>query len=199
MNRRPPARRRLRRRSSSPTPTSFETRVQGDPRFVEPHFAFVDVPPRGLGLRLGQRDRRALRLIVEPREHLALAHGHAFLDVHLDDLAGDFRRDGRPPARGDVARRIQDRRLRPGLARRHRDDLDFDRPLAREPPPARRRRRQREDGEHEPSPSGGCGRASGSRSSRRAARSSLRSTSKRRYARPANSRVSVCTLTFSPS
>ena len=37
------------------------TRSSVDPRLVEPHFALVDVPARGFGLRLGQRQRGALR------------------------------------------------------------------------------------------------------------------------------------------
>ena len=44
-----------------------------DSRLVEAHFAFVDVPARGFRLGLGQRHGRALRLIVQPREHLAFA------------------------------------------------------------------------------------------------------------------------------
>ena len=54
---------------------------------VEAHFAFVDAASRGLRLRLGQRQRRAQRRVVEPREHLAFADRHALLDVHFDDLA----------------------------------------------------------------------------------------------------------------
>ena len=56
------------------------------------------------------------RGVVQPREHLALADRHAFLDVHLDDLAGDLRRDRGAPPRGDVARGVQHRGLRAGRA-----------------------------------------------------------------------------------
>ncbi len=71
--------------------------------------------------------------VVQPRKHLALRHGHAFLDVHLDDLAGDLRRDGRAPPRGDVARGVQHGRLRAGRALGDGRDLHLHRTLAREP------------------------------------------------------------------
>ncbi len=60
--------------------------------------------------------RRCGRGIVEAGEDLALADRHAFFDVHFDDLAGDLRRDRRATPRGDVARRVQHRRLRAGGA-----------------------------------------------------------------------------------
>ena len=73
--------------------------------------------------------------VVEPREHLALRDSHAFLHVHLDDLAGNLRRHGRAAPRRDIARRVQHRRLRPGRALGNLGDLDGDWPLARHPHP----------------------------------------------------------------
>ena len=147
-----------------------------DARLVEAHFAFVDVPARGFGLRLGQRHGRALRLIVQPREHLSFAHRHAFLDVHLHDLAGNFRRHRRPAARGDIAGGVQDGGLRSRLPRRDRGDFHLDGALAAEATTTRRRRRARRRTASTSHPiQRRLGRESGSRSSRSAARSSFRS------------------------
>ena len=75
--------------------------------------------------------------IVEPREHLALVDGHPFLDVHLDDLAGDFRRHGRAASRRDVARCVQHRRLGAGgpFGRSRSLDLDWPFPVRPHPGP----------------------------------------------------------------
>ncbi len=52
-------------------------------RLGEAHFVLADGSPRRFGLRLGERQRRARRRVVEPREHLSFADRHAFLDVDL--------------------------------------------------------------------------------------------------------------------
>ena len=88
-----------------------------DLRLGEPHFVLADAAARGLGLRLGQRQRRLARVASSSRASTWPSRdGHAFLDVHLDDLAGDLRRHRRAPARRDVARRVQHGRLRAGAA-----------------------------------------------------------------------------------
>ena len=104
-------------------------------RLLEPHFAFGDLPLRRFELRAIQPERGLQRGVVEPREHLALADRHAFLDVHLDHLAGDLRRHRGAAPRRDVARRVQHRRLRAGRALGDGRDFDFDRPLAVQPIP----------------------------------------------------------------
>jgi hypothetical protein len=116
--------------------------------------------PGGCGLRLGQRQRRPQRRIVEPREHLSLPHRHPFLDVHLDELAGNLGRDSRAAPRGDVAGGVEHRGLRAGGPLRHRGRLDLDRTLAREPPPTGHTS-ESGDGEErdprDPAPSGAIG------------------------------------------
>ena len=128
--------------------------AERDARVGEPDLVFRDVAPRRLGLRLRERQRRPRIRIVQAREHLAFLDGHALLDVHLDDLAGDLRRDGGAPARRDVAGRVEHGRLRAGCARGDRRDLDLDRPLARRPHPAGAAQagedNQREDPHHDP-------------------------------------------------
>ena len=58
---------------------------------------------RGLGARARQREVLLGEHAVEPGDDLARLHHHAFLDHHLDHLAGDFRRDGRLAPRHHVA------------------------------------------------------------------------------------------------
>ena len=93
-------------------------------------------------LRAGQRHGRLQRRVVQPRQHLALAHGHAFLDVHLDDLAGDLRRHRGAPPRGDVARGVQDRGLGAGGPFGDGDHLDLDRAVRGSASTRRRHRRR---------------------------------------------------------
>ena len=57
--------------------------------FADPHFGFEQLIAGRGELRLGQLQHGARRGVVEAREHLPLLHGHAFLDVHRDHLAGD--------------------------------------------------------------------------------------------------------------
>jgi hypothetical protein len=54
--------------------------------------------------RLRQRHVLLGQHAVEPRHHLAGLHHHAFLDQHLDHLAGDLGRDGGLTPRHHVAR-----------------------------------------------------------------------------------------------
>ena len=56
-------------------------------RFGQSHFALAHVAAGRFGLRLGQRQRRAKRGVVEAGEHLPFLDRHAFFDVDLDDLA----------------------------------------------------------------------------------------------------------------
>src|SRR5258705_12092797 len=56
-----------------------------------------------------------------------------FLDVDLDHLAGNFRGDGGPPPRDDVARGIEHRGLRTGGSGGNGRDLHLDRTLLRHP------------------------------------------------------------------
>ena len=108
---------------------------QRQARLGEPDLVFGHGLARRLGLRHGERERRARGRVVEPREHLALGDGHAFFDVDFDDLAGDLRRHGRPAPRRDIARRVQHGRLRAGRPLGDLGDLDLDRPLAGRPHP----------------------------------------------------------------
>jgi hypothetical protein len=55
------------------------------------NFTFRDLPLRRFELRAIQLEGRLQRGVVEAGEDLALADGHAFLDVHFDHLAGDLR------------------------------------------------------------------------------------------------------------
>ena len=66
----------------------------------------------------GDGQRRAQLRVVEPREHLALLDGLAFLDEDLEDLAGHLRRHRRAPPGRDVARGVQDRARRRAAAGR---------------------------------------------------------------------------------
>ena len=109
--------------------------LERDPRLVQADLALVDVPARCFGLCFGERHRRALRLVVQARQHLSFADRHAFFDVHLHDLAGNLRRHGGPAAGGDISRGVQDGGLCAGLALCDRSDFDLDGPFAREPPP----------------------------------------------------------------
>ena len=124
--------------------------VEVDPRLVEAHLAFVDVSAGCLRLGFGQRHRGTLRLGVEPREHLAFADRHALLDVDLDHLARDLRRDGGAPPGRDVSGRIQDSRLRSCLTRRHSGGFHLDGPFAAEPPPCAAAGREEKHAQHEP-------------------------------------------------
>jgi hypothetical protein len=108
------------------------------PGFLEADFVLLDLPARPFHLRFGQRQRGLVGRVVEPRQHLSFAHGHAFLDVHLDDLARDLRRHRRPPARRHITRGVEHGRLRPGSAHADGRDADLNRTLARKPVPARR-------------------------------------------------------------
>ena len=108
---------------------------QRPPRFGEANFVLGDPALRALDLCERQPERGTRGRVVEPGQHLTLADGHAFVDVHFDDLAGDFRRDGGAAPRRDVARRVQHRGLRPRGALGDGDRFDFDRTLARGPQP----------------------------------------------------------------
>ena len=104
----------------------------------------------GIHLRLRQVQRRPRGRVVEPREDLALLNGHAFLDVHLDDLAGNLRRHGRAPPGRDVARRVQHRRLGAGRPGGDRRDLYLDGLLTHQPPGQGRAAPQEQHEEHDP-------------------------------------------------
>ena len=62
---------------------------------------------RRFELRLPNGERCPHLRVVELRQHLALVNRLAFLDEHLEHLAGHFRRDRGPPARRDVTRCVQ--------------------------------------------------------------------------------------------
>ena len=120
-------------------------------RLVQPDLAFIHVPARRFRLRFGQRHRRALRLIVQAGEDLALADGHAFLDVDLHDFPGNFRGHGRPPAGRHISRGVQHGGLRARLTLRHGDGFHLDGPFARKPPPGAAAGRSKNKDEREPS------------------------------------------------
>ena len=82
-------------------------------RLAQPHFVLAQpLFARRRSCASRNAERGAHLRVVEPREDLALRDGHAFLDDHLDDLAGDLRGHRRPPPRGDVARGVQHRARR---------------------------------------------------------------------------------------
>ena len=83
--------------------------VLASARPPEPHFVLRRGAARRAQLRLGDRQRRADLRVVQPGEDLALLDRLAFLDVHLEDLARDLRRDRGPAAGRDIARRVQHR------------------------------------------------------------------------------------------
>src|SRR4029453_13042585 len=112
--------------------------AEGEPSLAEPNLVFSDVPTSRFDLRFGKHPCRSNVGIVEPREHLALFDGHPFLDVHLDDFAGDFRRHGRAAPRRHVARRVQDRGLGPGDPFSRSRSLNLDWPFPVRPDPGAR-------------------------------------------------------------
>ena len=105
-------------------------------RFVETHFVLANATPRGLGLCLRKRQRRPQRRVIEPSEHLTLPDRHPFLDVHLDELAGDLRRNRRAAAGGHVARGVEHGGLRTGGALGHHRCFNLERLFAGHPAPA---------------------------------------------------------------
>ena len=120
---------------TTPSLRSVVMRAERQLRLGEADLVLAHRPMRAACLRFGQRQRRPRRRVVKPGKHLAPAAPPAFFDVDLDDFAGDLRRDGRAPARGDVAGGVQNGRLRAGCPLGHGDRLDVDGPLARGPRP----------------------------------------------------------------
>ena len=77
--------------------------------FGQAHLHFLEILARGFELALRELVDRPRGRVVEPRQELAFLDGHAFLDQHFGDLAGDFRGHRRLAPRNDVARCIQNR------------------------------------------------------------------------------------------
>jgi hypothetical protein len=87
-------------------------------RLRDPHFDFVEILARSLELTLRKRVDRADRRVVEPRQQLAFLYGHAFLDQHFGNFAGDLRRDRSLTACDDISGCIQHRSAAAAAARR---------------------------------------------------------------------------------